>query len=280
VLQAQGFDAGQTGFFEGDDQATLDGSLAIHGTGSEDFFNGGWYNVTGRWMSRVSLPLSGCLDYVNPLGRSAGYRFMLTDAYAFRESALLTIEHAPTENAMQNDYTAVTYLYSAERPTMPVDVPPVAARRVTDPERVVFRPGWSVPVDSFSFRDMSLQKRQEPVDGEEVRFLEVRAQGDDIFGAHSVGFRFALPEAGTYGVSLEAIGGPDQAIVQVVRNEKAEGMPVDLYRPRRERTGPLPLGELAFVEGENVVLLELTGRNARSTGLGLDLAGVVFERID
>jgi hypothetical protein len=127
---------------------------------------------------------------------------------------------------------------------------------------------------------MSLQKRQEPVDGEEVRFLEVRAQGDDIFGAHSVGFRFALPEAGTYGVSLEAIGGPDQAIVQVVRNEKAEGMPVDLYRPRRERTGPLPLGELAFVEGENVVLLELTGRNARSTGLGLDLAGVVFERID
>ena len=158
MLQAQGFEPAQTGFFEGDDQATLDGEVVIHGTGSEDFFNGGWYNVTGRWMSRVSLPLSGCLDYKNPRGRSAGYRFMLTDAYPYQESALLTIEHSPTENSFATDYTAVTYLYSEERPTMPNALPPVADRRVADPESIIYQLGWSVPVDSFSFQNMTVTK--------------------------------------------------------------------------------------------------------------------------
>lgn len=37
---------------------------AIQGTGSEDSFNGGWYDVPGRWEMRTSLPLSGAL----PLG--------------------------------------------------------------------------------------------------------------------------------------------------------------------------------------------------------------------
>ncbi|HYY42421.1 MAG TPA: glycoside hydrolase family 172 protein, partial [Pyrinomonadaceae bacterium] len=44
LLQAQGLNTGAIPeFFEGDDETTIDGELAIHGTGSEDFFNGGWY---------------------------------------------------------------------------------------------------------------------------------------------------------------------------------------------------------------------------------------------
>lgn len=280
VLQAQGFEPAQTGFFEGDDQATLDGVLAIHGTGSEDFFNGGWYNVTGRWMSRVSLPLSGCLDYKNPLGRTGGYRFMLTDAYAYEKSALLTIEHSPTENSFATDYAAVTYLYSEERPTTPFELPPVAERRVNDPERIVFRPGWSVPVDSFSFQNMTVTKVQEELEGENTRYLKVRAEGDDIFGPHSIGFRCELPEAGKYAVSIEAIAGPDQASVQIYRNEKAEGDAVDLYRPAREKSGPMELAQMEFVEGENIVLLKLVGKNPASSGLGLDVTSLSFERVE
>ncbi len=279
TLQAQGFAPAQTGFFEGDDQATLDGVLSIHGTGSEDFFNGGWYNVTGRWMSRVSLPLSGCLDYKNPLGRTGGYRFMLTDAYAFDQSALVTIEHSPTENSFATDYVGVTYLYSEERPTMPFAIPPAAERRVVDPERIVFRPGWSVPVDSFSFRNMTVTKIQEEFEGENTRYLKVRAEGDDMFGPHSVGFRCELPEAGTYAVSIEAIAGPEQASVQVYRNEKAEGESVDLYRPARMMSGLVPLAELDFIEGENVVLLKLVDKNASSAVLGLDITALTFERV-
>ncbi len=55
-LQAQGTEPGGVPtFFEGDDQATIDGVLAAHGTGSEDFFNGGWYDVPGRWEDLYRL---------------------------------------------------------------------------------------------------------------------------------------------------------------------------------------------------------------------------------
>jgi hypothetical protein len=40
IQQSQGFESGGTYFFEGDDQTKIDGELVIHGTGSEDFYNG------------------------------------------------------------------------------------------------------------------------------------------------------------------------------------------------------------------------------------------------
>jgi hypothetical protein len=189
------------------------------------------------------------------------------------------MEHSPTENSFATDYAAVTYLYSEERPTMPFEIPPVADRRVGDPDRIVFRPGWSVPLDSFSFQNMMVTKVQEEFEGENTRYLKLRAHGDDVFGAHSVGFRCELPEAGTYAVSIEALAGPDQARVQIFKNEKAEGEIVDLYRPRRELSGPMPLAEMELVEGENVVLLKFVGKNARSSGLGLDVTTLTFERV-
>ena len=67
------------------------GTGRSHGTGSDDFYNGGWYNVPGRCESRLSFTLSGCLDYKNHLGRTGGYRIFLGDAYSYRESILQTI---------------------------------------------------------------------------------------------------------------------------------------------------------------------------------------------
>ena len=51
-----------TYFFEGDDSTAIDGEFRIHGTGSEDFFNGGWYAMMDRWDGKLSLPLHGALD--------------------------------------------------------------------------------------------------------------------------------------------------------------------------------------------------------------------------
>ncbi|MGH2564659.1 MAG: glycoside hydrolase family 172 protein, partial [Ginsengibacter sp.] len=63
ALQAQGLKPGMTFFFEGDDSTVADGELRMHGTGSEDFFNGGWYALLDCWDAAMSLPLSGALDY-------------------------------------------------------------------------------------------------------------------------------------------------------------------------------------------------------------------------
>jgi hypothetical protein len=46
-------------WLEGDDRFTVDGKLAVHGTGSEDYFNCGWYALEGRLNGPVAYPTHG-----------------------------------------------------------------------------------------------------------------------------------------------------------------------------------------------------------------------------
>ena len=110
-LQAQGLNPGMTIFFEGDDECYVDGELRLHGTGSEDYFNGGWYALPDRWDQAYSLPLHGCMVYSIPLARTGGYRFFVTDKISFEENISLTIEHGPENNKIPVDYTSVAFYY-------------------------------------------------------------------------------------------------------------------------------------------------------------------------
>lgn len=278
ILQAQGKEPGGTGFFEGDDQVTLDGELTIHGTGSEDAFNGGWYDVPGRWYSRISFPLSGCLGYHKPLGRTGAYRFFLTEAYAFRKSARFTIEHGPTDNAHPTDYTGVVFLYSERRPTFDAALPPLAARRVDDPNRVIFTPGWAVPIDSFSFQNAMLAKRTGKFAGQDARYLSLVPQGEDMFGSHQVTFVLDVPAAGRYRISVEAIRGPSQGIIQIAANDLPAGTAADLYAPEQRRSEPVPLATLDLEQGPNVVTFRIVGKNPKAATGGLDLVTIICTR--
>ena len=279
TLQAQGSVPGITPFFEGDDQATIDGELVIHGTGSEDFFNGGWYDVPGRWEGRASYPLSGCLEYSRPQARSGGYRLFLTDAYAFHHSLKLDMEHAPEKNDFVADYVGVSYLYLEIPPASGWMLPDLAARAVHDPDRLVFTPGWYVPLHSFSLQNATLSKKVERIGPAEHRFLSMRAEGQDVFGEHNLSFLCAIPAAGSYRVSLETMNGPAQGIVQLYQNEHAVGDPSDMYTPHRDKGKLVPMGILDLKEGQNQVFFKLTGKNAASTALGLDIVTLVLERI-
>jgi hypothetical protein len=116
ILMSQGLEEGHTRFFEGDDRAAIDGMLKLHGTGSEDYFNGGWYAVMDRWDRGLSLPIHGSLDYNQMSSRTGGYRFYLTDKLNFNESFQLTIEHQPdNQNNVKADYTSVALFY-ADKP--------------------------------------------------------------------------------------------------------------------------------------------------------------------
>jgi hypothetical protein len=84
---------------------------------------------------------------------------------------------------------------------------------------------------------------------------------------------------GRYRVRLQAIAGPDQGIVQLFRDEVPRGPAADLYAPARRLTEELDLGELDLLEGDNRVMLKLTGRNPASTGQGLDIYRLVFDRL-
>ena len=111
ILQAQGLKSGMTLFFEGDDFTSVDGEPIIYGTGSEDYFNGGWYAFIDTWDTKMSLPLHGALDYSLPMCRTGGYRFFITDKISFTENITHTIEHGPVGNAFPVDYTSVALYY-------------------------------------------------------------------------------------------------------------------------------------------------------------------------
>lgn len=279
TLQAQGSVPGITPFFEGDDQATLDGELRIHGTGSEDFFNGGWYDVPGRWEARASYPLSGCLDYSRAQARSGGYRLFLTDAYRFASSIKLDMEHAPEKNDFDADYVGVSYLYLENPPAVPWTLPPLAARRVVNPTRLVFTPGWYMPIHAFSIENATLAKKVEHLNGADYRFLSLRPDGENKFGEHMLSLLCAVPASGRYRVSIDAMFGPAQGIAQLFENEHAIGPALDLYAEKRAKCPMTVMGEMNMKEGPNQVFFKLMGKNVKSSGMAFDVVTVALDKL-
>ncbi|MEG8180022.1 DUF2961 domain-containing protein [Nocardia terpenica] len=101
-------------FLEGNEHVYADGAPApqIPGTGTEDFYEGGWYFDWGR---RFSLPLTGaptvrsggpaCADYC-----LTAYRLMLPDAVNYLFALRFAIQHGPVDDE-QADYSSTAFLY-------------------------------------------------------------------------------------------------------------------------------------------------------------------------
>ena len=139
ILQSQGLRPGMTLFFEGDDSTVIDGKLAIHGTGSEDYFNGGWYALMDRWDQKMSLPLHGSLDYSLPMARTGGYRFFISDKMPFTKSIHHSIEHGPEGNNFPVDYTSMAYYY-APKPVQVNEAPQNDLTKVYLPDTLIIFP--------------------------------------------------------------------------------------------------------------------------------------------
>jgi hypothetical protein len=100
-------------YMEGDERVFVDGSPfpALHGTGTEDIFNGGFYFDRGPF----TLPLHGCLDRrVWPDGeeRTAAYRLLLLDAVPWSASIRAGLEAGPT-GLLSIRARTVAYVYEA-----------------------------------------------------------------------------------------------------------------------------------------------------------------------
>lgn len=132
IHQAQGLRPGMTLFFEGDDSTYVDNKMRLHGTGSEDYYNGGWYALLDRWDRGNSLPIHGCLDYSLPMGRTGGYRFFLSDKMSYEKNIYHAMEHGEVKNNFPVDYTSVSFFYAAQ---------PLSERtEPSDEQRTVYRP--------------------------------------------------------------------------------------------------------------------------------------------
>lgn len=139
IHQAQGLRPGMTLFFEGDDSTYVDNKMRLHGTGSEDYYNGGWYALLDRWDRGNSLPLHGCLDYSLPMARTGGYRFFLSDKMSYEKEIFHGMEHGEVGNNFPVDYTSVSFFYAAQ-PLQGREEPSADLRTVYQPTEHIYFP--------------------------------------------------------------------------------------------------------------------------------------------
>lgn len=138
ILQSQGRTYTEfTEFFEGDDSTVIDGKNSIHGTGSEDYFNGGWYAQPGGWVEPLGTHLHGCLDYSLPYSRTGGYRFYTLDKLPFSNSIYHSMEHGPEKNNRAVEYTSLAFYY-ADKPVEQTSIPTNETSRVFIPDTLTF----------------------------------------------------------------------------------------------------------------------------------------------
>ncbi|MBV8861756.1 MAG: DUF2961 domain-containing protein, partial [Mycobacterium sp.] len=108
-------------FLEGAERVYTDGSPSPqwYGTGTEDFYEGGWYFHNG---TTYSDPLTGQPDQRTATGGCADYciavyRLMLAEAIDYHSAIRFGIEHGK-RNMVQPDYSSTAFLYTQPNDTI------------------------------------------------------------------------------------------------------------------------------------------------------------------
>jgi len=124
ALFMQGREPKKIGFLEGDEMIYIDQQNPnpappkgwkhpepvpqINGTGTEDYFGGGWYFIHGPY----SAPYQGCVIKDEEHARISAYRWHIEDAIPFHRSIRVTIEHGSRDDTPA-DYSSVAYFYQS-----------------------------------------------------------------------------------------------------------------------------------------------------------------------
>jgi len=207
-LNMQGYN-GQLWFLEGDEFVWVDGAAepVMTGTGTEDYFTGGWYFNEGTFAG----PWHGLIIKDEDLARIAAYRYHIGDAISFRRSLRFEIEHGHA-NTELGDYSSTAYWYQRE-PHAPF--PPLPPARARIPLRVLVPDG---ALEGEALELLSPRRRQ----GLEIRNL--RTWGADISGGEAlvcdlsatgpVRLRLPAPTRDRYSVALYPIEGPGYGSVR------------------------------------------------------------------
>lgn len=244
ILQAQGLNPGMTLFFEGDDVTRIDGELRVHGTGSEDYFNGGWYALLDRWDRKMSLPMHGSLDYSLPYARTGGYRLFISDKMPFEKDIFHSIEHGPEENNKPGDYTSVALYYAPQAVTLPQSAPDNSLSSVFLPDTLMLYPqlmeysiGGAVRIE-----DNSLQSGTGG---------QVRISLDD------------LPK-GNYKLYADIEKTPDGAEIVIWQRQKQVSDPISFYAGGKQAVANAYLCDIGIDDFKNAITLHFKRNETKS----------------
>ncbi|MCX7967578.1 MAG: DUF2961 domain-containing protein [Armatimonadetes bacterium] len=106
------------GFLEGDELFDVDGERVFNGTGTEDYYNSGWYFATGH----VIAPLHGCVRKTD--NSIVAYRIHINDAVVWQKEADLKIEHGGVSDTEGVEYSSIAWWYQTEPHTDFFKLPP------------------------------------------------------------------------------------------------------------------------------------------------------------
>jgi len=159
-------------FLEGDEIFHIDGAFRGQGTGTEDYFNGGWYFDQGPFAAAYH----GVVVKDDERGRIAAYRWHVPDPVPFHDSIRVEIEHGHANEEVA-DYATMAYWYQREPHAALPPLPPANERRVL---------GVKIPQTAALLRDL-------PIGGEAGRRI----------------VSVPVPVPDRYRVSVYPVGGPE-----------------------------------------------------------------------
>jgi hypothetical protein len=251
-LQAQGLNSGMTIFFEGDDVCYIDGEMRLHGTGSEDYFNGGWYALADRWDQALSLPVHGCLAYSIPLAHTGGYRFLITDKISFEREIIMSIEHGPENNSIPADYTSVAYYY-CDKPPVSNNLPSMELlEKINTPKTLEY---WIalLPVKALSNgAKISNEDSKDAKSKQNYNVLKLEAHNNGF-----AKYELEVPSNGEYKLYLSYFKGPECGPFEVNQRQVPVSTILQGYAAENTFIEKEYIGTLFIKDGTNTITVVL-----------------------
>jgi len=246
-LNMQGYN-GQLWFLEGDEFVWVDGSdiPVMTGTGTEDYFTGGWYFNEGTFAG----PWHGLIIKDEEQARIAAYRYHIGDAIPFRSSLRFEIEHGHA-NTEAGDYSSTAYWYQLEPHAPFPPLPPAGARvplRVLVPEGALEGEALEVLTprrrQGIGVRD--LQEWGADISGGEALVCDLAASGP-------VQLRLDVPTRDRYTVALYPVTGPGYGTVSFRVNGEDPGSEFAGAGTEIAPAGRIELGTAILTPGQGVL---------------------------
>jgi len=260
---------GTLSYLEGDENVFVDNEKkpSIHGTGTEDYFSGGWYFKNGEFYG----PYNGLVFKDDSLGRIAAYRMHILDPIPFRKSIKFTIEHGHGNEEIA-DYSSTVYWYQVE-PHKVFPRFPSAGQRI--PLRIV-KPAKIIKADKLKFNlgglksfSMDMTDYGPEWVGNKQMVIEARKGST---------FRITIPylKEVSYDLDLYYTKGPDYGNAEVYLGKEKIGEILG-YSPF-----VLPSGKISFKNVKNTyrsldLNIVVSGKDTNSREYKIGIDGVFLE---
>jgi hypothetical protein len=265
-------------FLEGDEKFFIDGESqpSIQGTGTEDYFSGGWYFDKGVF----SAPYHGVILKEPQNFRVSAYRWHMEDPIPFRKSLRVTMEHGSFFDGQVNQldaaFSSVAFYYQKE-PHRVTHRQPLTAAELEPwplPPPVATIPGILEAEEMLTKIKVGEGQLFKEFAGGPTNRMSPPAWSNDAYlkwwdakrAQSQLSWELSGLKAERRPLTLYLGRCKDASIIEVWLNGQKVGQSIDLFVADNwdwvHPTGPISLGVVQLKEGGNLLELRSVGKNA------------------